>query len=59
MSCNSLQHSGLPPDMFYTMKSLREIDVSACNLSTLPERFVGGRMLVYFVALCLPTIVAY
>jgi len=39
LSGNKLSDN-LPDDMFASLESLRELDISHCELSTLPKRYV-------------------
>jgi len=39
MSYNKLSDK-LPDDMFTSLQSLRELDISRCRLTTLPKRYV-------------------
>jgi len=39
MSENSLSNK-LPDDMFTSLQSLRELDISDCGLTTLPKRYL-------------------
>jgi len=39
MSGNNLS-AKLPDDMFTSLQSLRELDISGCKLRTLPKRYV-------------------
>jgi len=39
MSYNNLSDN-LPDDMFTSLQSLRELEISRCGLTTLPNRYV-------------------
>jgi len=46
MPYNKLFHN-LPDDMFTSLQSLRELDISGCELTTLPNRYVLCVHMIY------------